>query len=118
MRECILFEDPQVTVARYDHLPAVPHRDPKMETSQTHAISFVERGAFSIHRGKDSWRMTTGALFVTRPGMRYRCSHESETPDDICLSLRPSADLVEAAASAAGRGWDSSVPVAPLTNRL
>jgi AraC-like DNA-binding protein len=118
MRACVLFEDPHITVARYEHLPAVPHRDPKMETSEAHAISFVERGAFSVHRGKDTWRLTRGALFVTRPGMRYRCSHESAIPDDVCLSVRPSAHLVEEAASAAGRGWDSSVPAAPLTNRL
>lgn len=118
MRARVLFEDPQVTVARYDHPHGIPHHDPRREESEAHAISFVERGAFNVHRGKSSWRLTHGALFVTRPGLRYRCTHESEMPDDVCLSLRPSPDLVEQAATEAGRRWDDRVPAAPLTNRL
>jgi len=118
MRARVLYQDPRLELTRYDHPPDVPHRDPDREESGSYAVSFVEKGSFDVHRGGQTWRLSRGAVFVTRPGLSYRCSHDSETPDDVCLSLHCSADLVAEAASAAGRGWDELVPVAPLTNRL
>ena len=118
MRSDVLYEDHRLSLARYDHPRGVPHRDPDREESQTYAVSFVENGGFSLHHGGDTWRLSRGALFVTRPGLRYRCTHDSESPDDVCLSLHCSADLIEEATAAVGRTWDDLVPVAPLTNRL
>ncbi len=118
MRAHVLFQNQGICLARYDHPPSVPHFDPDREEAEAFAISFIEQGSFRVHRGKDTWRLSRGALFVTRPGMSYRCSHDSRTPDDVCLSLHCSAELVEEAVSASGRTWDDVVPVAPLTNRL
>ncbi len=118
MRARILFRDSRFRVARYDHPASVPHSDPEREEAEAFAISFVEQGSFRVHRGREAWRLARGSMFVTRPGMRYRCSHESRRPDDVCLSLRFSPDLVDEAVSASGRRWDDVVPVAPLTNRL
>lgn len=118
MRADVLFQDQGITIARFDHPPAVVHVDPDAEESEAYAVSFIESGSFHLHRGKRAWRLSQPSLFVTRPGFRYRCTHQSETPDDVCLSLRVAPDLVECAASQAGRGWDDVVPVAPLTNRL
>ncbi len=118
MRAQVLYQDKAVTLARYDHSPAVPHLDPDAEESEAYAVSFIERGSFHLHRGREAWRLSQPCLFVTRPGFRYRCTHESAMPDDVCLSIRVSPDLVAHAASQAERGWDDVIPVAPLTNRL
>src|SRR5262245_2479918 len=114
MRVSTLFEDQDVTLARYDHPEGEVHTDPDLEEAEGHAVSFIERGSFQVHRGRESWRLSSGSLFVTRPGLRYRCSHDRATPDDVCLSLRCS----EAVLDEASKPWRTFVPVAPLTNRL
>ncbi len=118
MRSEVLLQDSRFTLTRFDHTPCVPHQDPEREEASGYAISIVERGTFAVHSGGGSWRLRHGSVFVTSPGMRYRCTHDSVTPDDVCLSLHCSPDLVEEAARAAGRGWDERVPVAPLHNSL
>lgn len=118
MREQVLFEDARIRLARYDHALGFPHHDPPREESAAYAVSFVERGSFTVHRGRASFRLSPAAVFVTRPGMRYRCTHESDTPDDVCLSLHVPAELVEQAVSSAARPWDAVLPGVPLSNRL
>jgi len=114
MRVSVLYEDGDVTLARYDHPEGEAHDDPAREEAEGHAVSFLERGSFHVHRGRDSWNLSRGSLFVTRPGLRYRCTHDSATPDDVCLSLRCSGEVLEEAA----KPWATLVPVVPLTNRL
>jgi len=107
-----------MTLALVDHPPETPHRDPRLEESEDYAVCWVESGSFGVRRGKEAWRLSHGALFVTGPGLRYRCSHESETPDDVCLSLHCPEDLVQEEACSRGRRWEEVMPVAPLTGRL
>lgn len=114
MRVSVLFEDQDVALARYDHPEGDVHADPDREEAEGHAVSFIERGSFQVHRGRESWRLSRGALFVTRPGLRYRCTHDNETPDDVCLSLRCSEAVLEEAP----KPWRTFVPVVALSNRL
>jgi AraC-like DNA-binding protein len=114
MRVSVLYEDDDLTLARYDHPEGDVHADPDREEAEGHAVSFLERGSFHVHQGRDSWRLSRGSLFVTRPGLRYRCTHDSETPDDVCLSLRCAGEVLDEAA----KPWGTFVPVVPLSNRL
>ena len=118
MRHQVLYRDSGLTLLRADHTPGTPHRDPDLEESEAYTVSWVEAGSFRMRHGKDTWRLTPGAMFVTRPGLRYSCSHESESPDDVCLSLSCPEDLVDEAVSFSGRRWEAIVPVAPHTSRL
>ncbi|MGH9869586.1 MAG: helix-turn-helix domain-containing protein [Candidatus Polarisedimenticolia bacterium] len=107
-----------MTLLRADHPPGMPHRDPDGEESRGYTVSWVESGSFGLRHGKDAWRLSAGAMFITRPGLRYRCSHESAAPDDVCLSLECPEDLVREAVSSSARRWETVVPVAPHTSRL
>ncbi len=118
MRTEILFEEKDWGLIRYDHACDGPHEDPDREESEFYSVNYVERGSFNLHRGGETWRLSRGAVFVTRPGFRYRCTHETPKPDDVCLSLRLPPDLVRDMSSSARRRWDAIVPVRPLTNRL
>jgi len=118
IRERILHSGPLVRVARYDHPPDRPHRDPAEEVSTHHAVNFVERGRFDLyHRGR-RWRMDGASVFVTEPGLRYRCTHVRPVPDDVSFSVQCSPDLVDDVQATIGRRWTRSIPAAALTNRL
>ena len=104
-----------IALARFDHEPHVAHRDPDVERASSHALSFVESGAFRV-RVAGAWQdVTPRHMFVTSTGMEFSCAHESEYPDDCCLSVRYTDEAVESlrreGAAVAG------APVAPLTNR-
>jgi len=118
IRERLLHRGPLVSLARYDHPPDRPHRDPAEEVSSHHAVSFVERGRFTLHHRGRRWRMDTVTLFVTHPGLRYHCTHDGTIPDDVSFSVHYSPELVEDLESTIGRRWARRVPAAPLTNRL
>jgi AraC-like DNA-binding protein len=78
---------PLVGLARFDHPDDHPHRDPHEEVAGQLSVSFVERGVFDVHVGREEWRLYPGTLFVTLPGMVYRTSHGEELPRDRCLTL-------------------------------
>jgi AraC-like DNA-binding protein len=104
-----------IALARFAHEPHVAHRDPDVEQAASHALSFVESGAFRV-RVADTWHdVTPRHMFVTAPGMEFSCAHEGDYPDDCCLSVRYTDEAVESlrreGASVAG------APVTPLTNR-
>src|SRR5262245_51424437 len=107
-----------VSLLRYDHPAGPPHRDPDEEVSSHHAVSFIECGSFDLfHRGRH-WRMDAATLFVTYPGLSYRCAHAGGRPDDVSFSVHYTPRLVEDLESTIGRRWTRHVPAAPLTNRL
>jgi AraC-like DNA-binding protein len=113
-----LYDDSRVSLTIYDHPPGLPHDDPAEEVATRHSVCFVERGGFDLQHRRRRWRLAPGALFVTRPGMVYRCSHNETGADDVCLSIAVSPDVVDDLQAATGRRWSALVPVAPLTNRL
>src|SRR5262245_2166657 len=99
-----IYRDPSIHLVRSDHPGEPPHRDPARETSSSHAVSFIEQGAFDLHFGRRCWRMDRAMVFVTQPGLSYHCGHV-ETPDDVSLSVYYSPELVEDLQSTTGRLW-------------
>jgi AraC family transcriptional regulator len=113
LRALPLFQSPLVCIERCDHPPDVPHVDPDEERSSAYCVSFVERGAFSVTAKRRTWSVGTSELFVTVPGMVYRCDHH-DNPDDVCLCVGFGAGDDDARDL---RALARRAPVAPLTNR-
>jgi len=109
-----LFESPLVSIDRCDHPEDVPHVDPDEERSTSFGICFVERGAFSVITGRSTRRVGTTELFVTVPGMVYRCDHHNN-PDDICLCVNFGGSADQGSLSVSE--LTPQTPVAGLTNR-
>jgi AraC family transcriptional regulator len=104
-----------VVLRRFDHVPAVAHRDPDRERTTGHAVAFVERGSFRL-RTSGAWHeVTTDWLFVTSPSLEFSCAHDDEHPQDCCLSVAYSDEAIESARSVMAV---SPAPLRPLTNRL
>jgi AraC-like DNA-binding protein len=118
IRGCSLHREPLVSVIRFDHPGARPHRDPGEEIAEGHAVSFIERGSFEMRARGKAWLMDPASVFVTHPGFTYSCRHDSARPDDVSLSIHYAPDLVEDVREASGRPWPRSRPCHPLTNRL
>ena len=104
-----------ICLERFGHDAHVAHRDPERELAATHAISFVETGSFRV-KADGRWRdVTPQQMFVANRGLEFSCAHETEYPDDCCLSLRFSDEAIE---SLRGQGAPlARTPIVPLTNR-
>ncbi len=104
-----------VALERFEHDPAVPHRDPERERAAGHAVNFVCSGSFRV-RTRRAWRpLTPASLFVTTPGLEFSCAHGEEFPPDRCLSVRYSESAIESLRSAGAA--PASGAVLELTNR-
>lgn len=77
-----------VAIGRFDHPADHVHCDPSEEVSAEYSINFVERGGFEIRAGRRRWSFEGGDVFLTHPGMSYRCRHAEAVPQDQCLSVR------------------------------
>jgi AraC family transcriptional regulator len=87
-REATLARTSLVTLSRFDHPPDGIHRDPPEEIASRCAVAFVERGAYEMSTGRERHRFAPGMVFVTHPGMVYRCRHDEEAPTDTCLVVQ------------------------------
>lgn len=106
-----LFQSTPVVVSRYVHPLDQAHHDPAEEVSASNAVSFIERGGFELFEGRRRWRLDPATLFVTRPGLTYRCAHDDERPDDVCLALHFAPEyFAEVAASATGAAGARRAP--------
>jgi AraC-like DNA-binding protein len=85
----VLLQTPSAGVAAFDHPPDEAHVDPAEEVASVDAIAFVEAGKFAIrpHAARDAWAFAPGMLFVTPRGFPFVCRHDTECPDDRCLSV-------------------------------
>jgi len=99
------FRTPELSIGRFDHPQNDSHQDPEEENCLEHSINLVERGSFSVCLGRNCWQLGPGDLFLTRPGMVYRCHHHEDVPTDSCLTVsyaalrrREGADLARIAA--------------------
>ncbi len=108
----------QVALARFDHPAAMPHHDPHEEMALGLTVNFVERGAFRYSAGRASWRLDQGAVFVVAPGLIYRCRHEEEFPNDVCLSLAIQDSLAEDVRSDVAVTSRAGLVVRRTSNRL
>jgi AraC family transcriptional regulator len=107
---------PALLLERFDHEPAVAHRDPDWERARSHAVSFVDGGSFRLKLPGGGWsEVTSKHLFVATPGLEFSCRHDEEHPRDRCLSVRFSEEAVESL-RAQGAGAIAA-GVRALTNR-
>src|SRR5687768_3813537 len=84
-RVVTLLRTPAILIERFDHVPGVAHRDPETERARSHAVSFVDDGAFGLRIEGGAWRnMTARHVFVATPGLEFSCRHDGEGPRDRC----------------------------------
>lgn len=114
-RVTALVRTPTVSLERFDHAPGVAHHDPERERAGGHAVSLVERGSFRVRTDR-RWRLVAaGTLFVTRPGLEFSCTHDTEQPDDCCLSVAFADQAIESLRGIGAR--PSRALVQPRSNR-
>jgi AraC-like DNA-binding protein/quercetin dioxygenase-like cupin family protein len=87
-RQALLHATPELSVSRFDHPSHEVHHDPEHEVASHWGIAFVESGTFDVHVEGARHRLVAGSVFITRPGLEFRCGHGDECPDDVCLSIR------------------------------
>lgn len=98
----------------FDHPEHEAHEDPDVEVSTGWGIAYVRRGGFSISIGGERRDLRAGSLFLTRPGLTFRCSHDAGCADDVCVSIALSesavAGLEDAWTSAGGAARVNATP--------
>jgi len=88
MNRCVdIFRTQELAAERFDHPPGHTHTDPVEEFSAAYSVNLVQRGDFSIQIGRRTWDVEPGVLFLTVPGMVYRCRHRDAFPVDRCLGV-------------------------------
>jgi len=93
-----------LSVSRFFHPPHEEHHDPELEVAGRWAIAFVRAGAFGVVVGGARHRLSEGSVFITRPGLEFRCMHGDQWPDDVCLSV----GFEPAAVSGAEQAWEGA----------
>src|SRR5437773_1896896 len=84
----LLHATPDLSVSRFDHPPHEVHADPESEVASRWAIAFVRAGCFDVVVDGARRRLSQGSVFLTRPGLEFRCQHADRCPTDVCLSIR------------------------------
>lgn len=74
-------------IGRFDHPPDHVHNDPKEEVAYDYSVNRVESGGFTLEIEGRGWELNQGDLFLTYPGMTYRCRHRESVPIDVCTTV-------------------------------
>jgi AraC family transcriptional regulator len=82
-----LLDTAEVRVGRFDHPRDHSHCDPALEVATEYSVNRVERGSFVVEIGRQHWKLGPGNLFLTCPGMEYRCRHHELVPTDVCVTI-------------------------------
>jgi AraC-like DNA-binding protein len=96
-RVTTIFETKSLTIERFDHPEACPHKDPKSERTEQTVVTFVERGGFEITEGGRKWDFKHSDVLVSAPGLKRSYRHFQSCPEDVCLSISFPPDIVEGA---------------------
>jgi AraC-like DNA-binding protein len=83
----LLHATPDLSVSRFDHPPHEVHDDPEEEVASRWAIAFVRAGSFDVIVDGARRQLSQGSVFLTRPGLEFRCEHDDQCPTDVCLSI-------------------------------
>jgi len=75
-------ESETVALALFDHPEGMVHNDPKEEIADEYSISYVEHSGFEVQVGRKRWQFQQGDVFLTFPGLAYRCHHSESIPTD------------------------------------
>ena len=101
-------------VRTFDHPAHESHCDPEHEVADGWTIAFVRAGTFDVVVDGARERMREGSVFITRPGLAFRCEHHDECPDDVCLSVAFAPQAVTGSDDAWERaGWSARVTPTP-----
>ncbi len=93
-------------MGRFDHPPHEAHHDPEREVAGGWAIAFVRAGAFEVVLEGSRHRLVEGSVFLTHPGLEFRCGHDGPCPDDVCLTVAFEPEAIAGAEHAWARaGW-------------
>jgi AraC-like DNA-binding protein len=107
-----------LTLSRFDHPAGEPHVDPREETASDYSVNFLERGSYTLRVGRRRWHMSPGVVFITTPGMIFRCGHEEAFPQDVAFSVSYKQDFAaELFPADKFEAWPLP-PASPLNNRL
>ncbi len=90
-----LFESASVVIERFSHPPGQPHRDSDAEVAAQVAVSFVERGRFSLRQDKTWFSFEPSDVLISVPGSVRQYRHSDECPDDVCLSVSFAPETLE-----------------------
>jgi AraC-like DNA-binding protein len=91
-----------LSVRRFDHPPHEAHCDPEWEVASRWAIAFVRAGSFDVLLDGTPHQLSEGSVFLTRPGLEFRCQHADPCPSDVCLSI----GFEPGAVSGAEHAWE------------
>jgi AraC-like DNA-binding protein len=81
-----LWESDELHIYRFDH-PADSDDRPYRETAEVFRASFVEDGDFNLEVGEARWRVGTGDVMLSHPGMTFWAGFKGECFADTCLSV-------------------------------
>lgn len=105
-RATLLHATADLTVSRFDHPAHELHADPEREVATGWHVNFVEAGRFDVIARSQRSRLRGGSVFITRPGLEFRCQHGDACPDDVCISIAFDADAITGHEDAWTRtGW-------------
>jgi AraC-like DNA-binding protein len=113
-----LIETPLIRLYQVSHPSGEIHCDPDEEAAFEYSINFVEQGHFDLKVEKERWRMDERQMFLTSPALVFRCQHDEELPQDVCLSVCYDHDFAEEIRSTIEPALKQLRPALPLTNRL
>jgi len=94
-RVTTIFQGKSLVVERFDHPEHCFHRDPESERTQFIAVTFLERGGFKLMQGGEWWTFSRGDVLVSTPGLKRRYRHFRASPDDVCLTISFTPQVVE-----------------------
>lgn len=96
-RMTTIFAGKSLVIDWFDHPEHCFHHDPESEPTEHNDVTFVERGAFALLEDKGWWAFSAGDVLVTSPGLRRRYRHFQSCPEDRCLSVNFSPEVIEGA---------------------
>jgi AraC-like DNA-binding protein len=96
-RVTTIFQGKALVVERFDHPEDCSHEDPKAELTEQTVVTFIERGAFEISEWGRNWDFKHGDVLVSAPDIKRSYRHFQSCPDDVCLSVSFTPDVIESA---------------------
>jgi AraC-like DNA-binding protein len=109
-----------VSVERIDHPAHRPENDPGEDRAERYSINFVERGTFALRLGAQRWTIGHREIFVTTPGMEYRCRETGcleHAGHGICLDVGFSELARDAFEGRSVKALRAHTPVISVNNR-
>ncbi len=90
-----IFQGKSLVVERSDHPEHCFHRDPESERTEYITVNFLERGGFEMMQGKEWWTFSRRDVLVSTPGLKRRYRHFHACPDDVCLTITFTPQVLE-----------------------